>query len=87
MIVVEQHYSIFESTPTTFLVLSDCQDNEYHSFIRRFKELATGSSTKEKLPHKHCAQNVWLVKPAALNQGNLTLSFISIYPLLNRKGN
>ena len=35
----------------------------------RFKEIHNGGSKKERLPFKHCEDNIWLVKPAALNQG------------------
>jgi len=35
----------------------------------RFKELVNGGSKKERVPLKHCEDNIWLVKPAAMNQG------------------
>mmetsp|Transcript_30963 Transcript_30963/g.38292 ORF Transcript_30963/g.38292 Transcript_30963/m.38292 type:complete len:265 (-) Transcript_30963:88-882(-) len=37
--------------------------------MTRYKEIARGGSNKERVPVKHCAQNMWLVKPASLNQG------------------
>ena len=38
-------------------------------FVYRFKEIAKGGCKKERVPQKHCEENVWLVKPAAMNQG------------------
>ena len=35
----------------------------------RFRELTKGGSKNERTPLKHCADNMWIVKPAALNQG------------------
>jgi hypothetical protein len=37
--------------------------------MHRFKEIMQGGSNKERMPYKHCEQNMWVVKPAALNQG------------------
>ena len=28
-----------------------------------------GNCRKERVPNKHCEENIWLVKPAAMNQG------------------
>jgi hypothetical protein len=42
---------------------------EWCAFAKRFKELADGDYSKEGTPAKHCAKNVWIVKPAHLNQG------------------
>jgi hypothetical protein len=38
-------------------------------FEKRFKDLASGSCKLEKVPLKHCTQNMWVVKPSSLNQG------------------
>lgn len=62
-------YNVYDSTPTTFLVLSDCKDTEYQDFVQRFKELERGCNQKERMQPKHCASNMWLIKPAAENQG------------------
>jgi hypothetical protein len=37
--------------------------------MHRFKELSLGGCKQEKVPFKHCLQNVWLVKPIGGNQG------------------
>ncbi|OMJ86043.1 hypothetical protein SteCoe_12549 [Stentor coeruleus] len=38
-------------------------------FINRFNEIGNLHSNKERTPAKHCEKNMWLIKPAALNQG------------------
>ena len=63
------NYTIFDTTPTTFLVLSNCNDPEYFAFVKRFKEIDKDSFKREQLPSKHCTNNMWLIKPAADNQG------------------
>jgi len=63
------HYTVHETTPTTFVVLSDCLDTEYQSFVQRFHELERHNFKREKVPAKHCEENIWLIKPAAMNQG------------------
>jgi hypothetical protein len=37
--------------------------------MQRFREIASGGSKNERVPLKHCVENMWVVKPAALNQG------------------
>jgi hypothetical protein len=64
----------FEFTPTTFIVknarFSQRGDGtEFSAFLQRFKEISSGQYDKEKLPAKHCTKNMWIVKPAFLNQG------------------
>ena len=66
-----ENYQVFDTTPTTFL-LSSCMDTyEYHAFCNRFHELEKNAldSYKERMPVKHCRDNVWMVKPANENQG------------------
>ncbi len=63
------HYSVYDTTPTTFVVQSNCSDSEYSSFVLRFQELASHIYMRERIPAKHCAENVWLIKPCAMNQG------------------
>lgn len=62
-------YAVHDTTPTTFLVLPECNDPEFQAFVQRFQELDKGNYKKERIPSKHCAGNVWLIKPAAENQG------------------
>jgi hypothetical protein len=62
-------YEAYDSTPTTFVVLSSCQDVEFGKFTQRFRELEAHSYSNERIPSKHCGKNMWLVKPAAENQG------------------
>ena len=38
-------------------------------FEMKFKEIARKSLKREKVPLKHCENNIWLVKPAAMNRG------------------
>jgi hypothetical protein len=45
------------------------EDIEYRQFHIRFNEIQNGFCNKERLPAKHCEKNMWLIKPAALNQG------------------
>lgn len=35
----------------------------------RYREILQGGSKNEKVPHKHCQENMWVLKPAAMNQG------------------
>ena len=44
-------------------------DDEINMLMTRYKEISRGGSAKERVPFKHCEQNMWLVKPASLNQG------------------
>lgn len=37
--------------------------------MHRFREIVTGGSKHERVPNKHCVENLWIVKPASLNQG------------------
>ena len=62
-------YRLFDSIPTSFIILSNSKDTDYQLFIQRFKELSRGCFLHEPLPPKHCVSNIWLIKPAALNQG------------------
>jgi len=75
----EAKYTINDSVPTTFLVTTGCEDNEFYNFTQRFGDFASGNFFKEKIPQKHCLNNIWLVKPAAMNQGNLNKAKESKY--------
>jgi phosphoribosylamine-glycine ligase len=37
--------------------------------MRRFRDINNGGSKNERVPWRHCEQNMWVIKPAALNQG------------------
>lgn len=65
------NYTIFDSTPTSFLLTAGVDDNEYANFVARYRDIVKQSFTKECIPAKHCEANMWLVKPANLNQGNI----------------
>ena len=64
----------FAFTPTTFIV-KNCRTaqrgdgSDYSVFLQRFKEINKGKFDNERLPAKHCLKNMWIVKPAFLNQG------------------
>jgi hypothetical protein len=62
-------YTVHDSIPTSYIVMSHYEDSEFKSFVARHKELEIGYYDNERVPAKHCRENVWLVKPAALNQG------------------
>lgn len=65
--VKKENYSIFDSTPTTFIISRASDDRDVHLFLQRFRENARGGSRSERIPFKHCERNMWVVKPAALN--------------------
>jgi hypothetical protein len=60
---------VFDTTPTTFVIAKNIDDNSINFFMHRFRDLTRGGSNKERVPNKHCTENMWLVKPAAMNQG------------------
>ena len=66
---VETRYSLFDSVPYSYILQPQLDDDEYYKFVQRFREIANGGGYKEPLGQKHCAENVWLVKPANMNQG------------------
>lgn len=68
---IEDNYTIFDSTPTSFVVNSKFETDQWGQFSRRFTDLRAKSMhpIKEKMPQKHCDQNLWLIKPANENQG------------------
>jgi hypothetical protein len=66
---VRASYTVFDTTPTTFICSKVSDDDEMHLLLSRYKEIARGAAKKERVPVKHCEQNMWLVKPASLNQG------------------
>lgn len=66
---VKENYGTFDSTPTTFVVAKAADEREVHAFLQRFREIAAGGSRFERVPVKHCKQNMWVCKPASLNQG------------------
>ena len=40
------------------------------AFQHRYRELQPGNGARlERTPVKHCQQNMWVLKPASLNQG------------------
>ena len=65
----KNHYSIFDTTPTTFNIIIENDNAGFTAFTQRFKELAIGNYINERMPSKHCEKNLWLIKPAAMNQG------------------
>ncbi len=66
---IASNYSVFDSTPTSFVVSLSKGDSSLNSFVYRFKEISKGYSRKERVPLKHCEENIWLVKPEDANQG------------------
>lgn len=43
--------------------------NEMNQLIVHHRELSSKQFKREKLPQKHCEQNMWVVKPSSLNRG------------------
>lgn len=60
---------MFDTTPTTFIVQAKFDDDKMQELVARYKQLAKANAPKERMPLKHCKQNLWLVKPTNLNQG------------------
>lgn len=60
-------YTIFDSTPTTFIMSQSADERDNYLFLQRYREISTGGSVMERVPYKHCQENMWVVKPAALN--------------------
>lgn len=44
------NYTVFDTTPTTFLVQTQKDDSSLTGFNNRFKELANGGSRRERVP-------------------------------------
>jgi hypothetical protein len=62
-------YSVYDTIPTSFIISAGNEDAEYLAFLAKFKDIAKGSLIKECVPPKHCQKNMWLIKPANMNQG------------------
>jgi hypothetical protein len=62
-------YNVWDTMATSYILVSGVEDVEYTQFIARFKDIARQNYAKEALAPKHCQENIWLVKPANMNQG------------------
>jgi hypothetical protein len=51
---VKENYTVFDSTPTTYILTAGFDDKEQFEFLKRFKEIKHRNFLKEKLPAKHC---------------------------------
>lgn len=71
-------YRVFNTTATSFLLVSGSEDSEYIQFVSRFKDLQEGNYSREQVPAKHCKENMWLLKPANMNQGWIHFSIQQI---------
>ena len=67
--LVKYDYDAYCSIPTSFIVQANCQDSEFYSFVQRYQAIHMSVYSKERIPPKHLKKNIWLVKPAASNQG------------------
>lgn len=65
----EHHYSICDSMALSFVYEVGGDESEFPVFLQRYREFAQGLFRRDQVPAKHCANNVWIVKPANLNQG------------------
>lgn len=79
-LALQSSYQVHDSIPTSFIITANYEDLEYQMFVNRFNEIGNSykqafggeggmHSNKERTPAKHCEKNMWLIKPAALNQG------------------
>lgn len=89
---MQESYSVFDSTPTSFIIVNERGDKGYLQFERRYKELQRGGggTKNERVPVKHCTHNMWLLKPASLNQGRgieIYRSCKDLYETVLRKSN
>lgn len=62
-------YTVFDSHPTSFIISRVSDDHEMSALMHRYRDLSRGGSRNERIPWKHCEGNIWLVKPASMNQG------------------
>ena len=72
-LIGKARYNVWSTTATSFILMAGVEDTEYLNFIDRFKELSKQNFSKETLAPKHCIENIWLLKPANMNQGNFLL--------------
>ena len=56
---IEHKYSIFDSMATSFIIDIENMNDEYILFVQRYKEISQKLFTKERMPAKHCEQNIW----------------------------
>lgn len=75
------NYTVFETTPTSFILIAGVEDTESINFAARFKDISRQLFQKESIPAKHCQDNIWLVKPANMNQGNSVHYYLSFHEL------
>jgi hypothetical protein len=68
-LAIKATYQVHDTIPTSFIITAQVEDEEFRLLTTRFNEIQNGFYYKEKLPAKHCSKNMWLLKPAALNQG------------------
>ncbi|EAR92967.2 tubulin-tyrosine ligase family protein (macronuclear) [Tetrahymena thermophila SB210] len=66
---IQAKYTVFDTCATSFVLTAGINDVEFTSFMSRYNEIAKGNFIKEKVPKKHCLENIWLLKPADANQG------------------
>ena len=65
---------VFHNLPSSYIVGSKegkvLASAEWKRFLRHFKALERGDyvGSGERLPQKHCVENLWLLKPSFLNQ-------------------
>jgi len=54
-------------------------------FKKRFSDIHIGKglSMAEHIPEKHCKNNQWILKPAAMNQGRGICMFSKIRDIIN----
>lgn len=78
---------VFDILPTAF-VLNLSMASEMMRFKKCFSDLHIGKglSLNSNIPEKHCKNNQWILKPAALNQGRGIGLFSKIRDIVNFLG-
>ena len=76
---------VFDHVPTTFILRDIGRRGlpEYSRFCAHFRQLGGGDveGSGERMPAKHCRRNMWLVKPAYLNQGKGIKVYAELTPI------
>jgi hypothetical protein len=61
---------MFDILPTAFLLTpTQAHKSNFKEFKKRFSDIHIGKglSLTENIPEKHCKNNQWILKPAAMN--------------------
>ena len=82
------NYTISDSIATSFILVVDKVSEDFISFMQVYNELLQKNYYKQSMPKKHCEQNLWLLKPANMNQGRgieIIRNLKELQAILNKK--